>query len=248
MKNFIKQKLYEELIKRLPDTTFSQELKYASSPSINGKKADLNKIRFRLAKAAQMANQFITTNPDNNYFQLANDGDGFYQVEFRHDGQIKTKQIKSSSDMEQNNGRFQPTDVGTCRDFQNIARYCFVKAGKNGGSIGISPAEDAANKALIIFKDEIFSFLGDTTMSSDKAAQISKEKMSDKQAKHKEKKDLETQLGRRLSDTEWFSYLKTGDVPTKNTLSADKDSLDDFERKQAEMKARRDKALTRMNK
>lgn len=247
MKEYLKKRLQEE-IKNLPYDP-RPELKAAGAgPSLSApsRKADIQNIKFRIAKAAAISQEFQAKHPDEHYFALPTDGDGFYQVEFRHDGQIKTKHISASADMTQRNGAFQPTDVGTCKTFQNIARYCFVKAGKNGSSVGASPAEDAANKALIIFKQEILDFYDSTGYDDGKSADISKEKMTDKQAKHKEKKDLETQIGRRISDSEWLAYQQSGATPkTKPVTSISPDEQGEFEKRQMMARMRRDAALNR---
>ena len=246
MKNFIKQKLYEA-IKELPYDP-RPELRAASYASLSepSRKLDLNKIRFRLAKALEIANNYKSRIPNDEYFFIPQDGDGFYQVEFRHDGQIKTKHIRPSSDMEQQSGAFQPSDVGMCKNYQNIAKYCFVKAGKNGQSIGASPAEDAANKALIIFKDEIIDFLSDGSFDDGKGEYISKEKMSDKQAAHKTKKDLETKLGRRISDSEWSEYLNKGIQPkSKSGISMDPEKAAEIEKRQEMLRAKINARLRR---
>ena len=253
MKNFIKQRLTEAFknFKEIPYDP-KPEMKAAgaySSLSDPSYKKNVNKLRHRIAMAAQIATQYKSENPEDNYFMIPTEGDGFYQVEFRHDGQIKTKHIKASADMTQQAGPFQPSDVGTCKDFQNIARYCFVKAGKDGHSVGASPAEDAANKALIIFKNEILSFMGDSAIDPEQSAQISKEKMDTHQAKHKEKKDLEAKIGRRLSDSEWLAYQETGQEPKgKPQINMDPTTASDIEKRQAEIQARIAKAKARMNK
>ncbi len=216
-----------------------------SNPTNN---IDLSQIKFKMAKAAHTAIDFRNEYPDDHYFSSPTDGDGFYQVEITHDGQVRTKHVRASGDMEQRSGPFKPSDLGTCRDFQNIAKYCFVAAGKNRKSIGASPAEDAANKALIIFKDEILSFLNDAGHNDGKGAQISKEKMSDKQALHKQKKDLETQLHRRLTDSEWDYYLDTGVVPkTRHTITVDPDKAAAMEKRQAELQAKIDALKAKRN-
>lgn len=253
MKNFIKQ-LLQEALKNLPDTTHKQELKYLNQTSINTtKKADINKIRHRIASAANIATNYTNQTGDTNYFALPDDGEGFYQVEFRHDGNIRTKQIKPNPDMEQLNSKFRPTDVGICRDYQNIARYCFVKAGKrlpnNKFSVGVSPAEDAANKALIIFKNEVISFLTDSNVDPEQATQISKDKMTQQQALHKQKKDLETELGFRITDTQWHDYLATGQKPKgKSQISLDPNDIADLEARQKAAEERRAAALARLRK
>lgn len=253
MKNFIKQRLHEAF-KELPDTTYQQQLKYLKYPSLGStKKADINKIRYRMATAAQTASEYGNQTGDYNYFMLPDDGQGFYQVEFRYDGNIRTKQIKASGDMEQRDVKFHPTDVGTCKDFQNISRYCFVKAGKSlpndKFSVGASPAEDAANKALIIFKNEIISFLTDSKVDPEQATQISKEKMSQQQMLHKQKKDLEADLGFRITDAQWNTYLTTGEKPKgKSTITMDPKDLEDFEARQKAAAERRAAALARQKK
>ena len=252
MKDFIRKKLHEA-IKYLPYSD-KEELKAGgpySSLSNPSYKLDINKIRYRMAKAASIANEYKQKTGDDKYFMLPDDGEGFYQVEFKHDGQIKTKHIRASADMQQIDQPFRPTDVGTCNSFQNIARYCFVKAGKKlpdgKFSAGASPAEDAANKALLIFKHEILDFYSDAGYGDEKSAQISKEKMTDKQSQHKHKKDLETKIGRRLRDDEWFKYLQTGEEPKqKQTLSIDQEKADEFEKRQQAAMNRRATALARL--
>ena len=232
----IKRLLREALEKRLPDTTFSQELKQHQYPSLSkpSRKADINQLYHRINKAAEAASNFKQENPEDNYFMAPNEGDGFYQVEFKHDGQIITKHIKPSADMEQRGGAFIPSDVGTCKTNQNIARYCFVKAGKNGTSVGASPAEDAANKALIIFRNELIDFLDGSSYDDGKGAEISREKMSDNQALKKQKKDLEAKIRRKISDSEWMNFLESGQEPKpKSSIPPNLVANADFEERQA---------------
>lgn len=212
-----------------------EEMKGTFTPSTSSSKNfNLSDIKFRMAKASKIA----ATNP--NYFTQAEDGDGFYQVEFRNDGNIRTKHVRSSGDMQQLGGAFQPSDVGTCKTFQNIARYCFVKAGKNGKSVGPSPADDAANKALVIFKDEILDFLGGGgSYTDDTAAKHSQQSMDDKMKMHKQKKDLEMKLKRRVTDMEFQNFLATGEEPKPKTgISMDPDKLSDFEKRQEILRAK----------
>ena len=227
MKDYIKQRL-REAINNLPDTTFQQQLKYQNTANLSDpkKRAGLNDIRARITKAITQAD----LSGDKGYFYTPEDGDGFYQVEFRHDGQIKTKHIRPSADMLQTGGAFHPTDVGTCKDFQNIARYCFVKAGKNGTALGLSPAADAANKALIIFKDEIITFLGGSYVDPTQSAQISKDKMSSQTAQHKVTKD-------------GFDARQR-----QSTISMDADKAAEIDARQAAAKARIEKAMQRTKK
>ncbi len=58
--------------------------------------------------------------------------------------------------------------------------------------------------------------------------------MTDKQSQHKLKKDLETKLGRRISDTEWNTYQSTGQEPKPRTgITMDPDKAADLEKRQA---------------
>lgn len=229
------------------------ELKDAGTyPSLSkpSTRADLKQIKYRIAKALVKANQYKTTNPQDNYFVLPQEGDGFYQVEFRHDGNIRTKQIRPSGDMEQKGGKFQPSDIGTCKTFQNIARYCFVKAGKNGEAVGASPAEDAANKALIIYQNEILDFYKSGSYEDENTPQYADSKMDDKTKQHKIKKDLEMKLKRRLTDTEWNTYLQTGEEPKpkSTSISMSPQEKEKFLQKQAATQAKIDAIKTRRNK
>lgn len=239
MKDFIRKKLHEA-IKELPyDPRAEMKAHSFSSLSDPNRRDAIKTLKYRIAKAADTAAKYRSMNPDDMYFSSAEDGDGFYQVEFRHDGNIRTKHIRPSGDIPQSGGKFQPSDVGFCKAFQNIAKYCFVRAGKNGTSVGTSPADDAANKALLIFRDELLDFVGDSGYDDERAAQISKEKMTDKEARHKVKKDIEAKLGRRLTDSEWETFLATGEEPKpKAVITADPEALSDFEKRQ---QAARDK-------
>lgn len=117
-----------------------------------------------------------------------------------------------------------------------------------------SPASDAQIKTYLIYGQEIIDFvqrnLKNTVGYKDgKSADISKEKMEPKQASHKMKKDLETELGRRISDAEWNAYQQNGTAPKgKDTLTADPNKLADFEKRQNDAKERIAKAKLRMNK
>lgn len=253
MKTFIKHKLNTLLEafgnpkisptdKVLPDTTDKSYIKDKTRyPSLSDPsfKLKIGRIKEKMDDAKTKASMYLSANPDDHYFESPLEGDGFYQVEFRHDGQIKTKHVRPSGDMEQREQSFTPSDLGTCKTFQNIARYCFVKAGKNHSSIGPSPADDAANKALIIFRKEILDFYGSTgSYVDDTAPDVSKEKMTDKQAEHKAKKDLETKLGHRLSDSEWYEHLITKGkyIPkAKPQIVGDPDKISDFEKRQQDI-------------
>lgn len=196
------------------------EMNNSSYRSLSKSQPDILRLRHRMAKAAIIAKNYKTETGDNTYFSNPTIGDGFYQVEIRHDGQVRTKHVRPSGDMAQMGGSFQPSDLGTCKSYQNIARYCFVKAGKNGTSIGVSPAEDAANKALVIFQQEIKSFLGDDSYVDPSNKEYSANKMDDKTQTRKQKKDLEMKLKRKISDREFDNYIATGQEPKpRETLS-----------------------------
>lgn len=228
------------------------EMKAASAyPSLSqtSNRADIKQVKFRIAKAINAANQYKSKNPNDNYFVIPQEGDGFYQVEFRHDGNIKTKLVRPSGDMGQMNGKFQPSDVGTCKTYQNIARYCFVKAGKNGKAVGASPAEDAANKALIIYQNEIMDFYKSGDYGDENTPQYADSKMDDKIKQHKLKKDLETKLRRRLTDAEWQQYLATGQEPKpKSGIAMSPQEKEEFYKQQAEKQAKINALKAKMKK
>lgn len=226
------------------------EMKAASAyPSLSksSSRADIKQVRYRIAKAINAANQYKSANPNDNYFVIPQEGDGFYQVEFRHDGNIRTKLVRPSGDMDQMGGKFQPSDVGTCKTYQNIARYCFVKAGKNGRAVGASPAEDAANKALIIYQNEIMDFYKSGDYGDENTPQYADSKMDDKIKQRKLKKDLETKLRRRVTDAEWQEYLATGQEPKpKSGLTMSPQEKEEFYKQQAEKQARIDALKAKM--
>jgi hypothetical protein len=250
-KNVIRQKLHEARERIIPYND-KQEIKQHSYSSLSKgpTPAQIDDVKYKMVKAAKTSAQYRQSY-DDNYFSIPTIGNGFYQLEIKHDGRLIVKQIKASGDMNQQQGPM--TDVGTCKTFQNIARYCTVKAGKTpspqfpNGAYGKSPADDAANKALVIFQKEILDFLvgSDYTSDSEKASEISAQNMSDKAARTKEKKDLEHKLGGPISDDEWNQYRKDGTIPKqrpkKPTIGFDQAELDKRE-------AERQKTLDRIAK
>jgi hypothetical protein len=214
-KNIIKQKLHEARERIIPYND-KQEIKQHSYSSLSKgpTPAQIADVKYKMVKAAKMSTQYRQSY-DDNYFSIPTIGNGFYQLEIKHDGRLIVKHIKASGNMDQQQGPM--TDVGTCKTFQNIARYCTVKAGKTpspefpNGAYGKSPADDAANKALVIFQKEILDFLiGSDYTSDEKGAELSAQNMSDKATRLKLKKDLEQERGRPYTDREWDEYLKTG--------------------------------------
>lgn len=255
MKDLIRQRLHEAAEKptRIIPYDDKQELKQHAYTSLSkgANQSKIDDIRFKISKAAKMSVKY-RKEFDDNYFSLPTEGLGFYQLEIKHDGRLLVKQIKASGDMDQQQGPM--TDVGTCKTFQNIARYCMVKAGKPrspqfpNGAYGKSPADDAANKALLIFRQEILDFLqtGDYT-SDEKGAELSAQNMTDKMARLKNKVDVQTKLGRRLTHSEWDNYVETGELPQvqKPILSLDAQKAADAEKRRADAEARIAKAKAR---
>lgn len=196
------------------------EINVSSYPSLSNPSriTGVNAIKQRIDKAKKISDFFKDEkntneklkNFDTNYFEIPNEGDGYFQVEFRHDGKIISKYTNGSN-----------TDIGTCKSFQNVAKYCFVKAGYNNSAFGKSSADDAANKALIIFKDEILTFYGDDTYIDDKASNIAKEKTSDEWKYKFDKFEKEKQM-----------------KANKSEIKADQAKIDDFEKRQAELRAK----------
>lgn len=218
--NNLKSKAYDNLmtineVKELPYDPRPEMRLHSQKRLSDYANKDLTKrIKEKITKAKINAKN----SGDEPYFNNPEDGNGFYQVEFKFDGKITTKHVRASGDMEQRDINFQPTDVGTTKQFQNIALYCFVKAGKEVNdkySYLTSPADDAANKAMIIFEDDILLFYGEDRYVDDLAPKISAEKMTDKEALKKQRKDLEIELGRKLKPSEWEEFKVTGQKPEK---------------------------------
>ena len=107
-----------------------------------------------------------------------------------------------------------------------------------------SPSSDAQIKSYLIYGEEIVSFVEKNLKNTigymdTKGAQISKEKMTPKQATHKSKKDLEHELNRRITDVEWNEYLKNGTKPNpKAVTSMDPNKAAAYEKKQADLQAK----------
>ena len=84
-----------------------------------------------------------------------------------------------------------------------------------------SPASDAQIKTWLIYGDVIADFVYRNTRFASGyknavAADISKEKMAANPAleRHKKKKDLEAELNRKVTDTEFETFLTTGEKPS----------------------------------
>lgn len=109
-----------------------------------------------------------------------------------------------------------------------------------------SPASDAQIKSYVIYGEQIISFVEKNLKTpigymDAKGAQISKEKMTPKQATHKEKKDLEKEVGRRITDAEWNAYLEKGiKASVKSVTSIGADKAAEIEKRQAELRAKYD--------
>ena len=119
-----------------------------------------------------------------------------------------------------------------------------------------SPASDAAIKTYLIYGDIILDFVKNNMKEKigyvdGTAADYSAKAMADNPAlqRKKLKKDLEMKLGRKVSDSQFQAYLETGQEPSVKSepisMSAEKKA--EFEKRQADAIARRDKALARQN-
>jgi len=83
-----------------------------------------------------------------------------------------------------------------------------------------SPMAIANLKVLTFMGNKIKDFIDNSLGYDDgKAAQISKDNMSDVAARKKVKKDFEMKLGRRVKHSEWERYLKTGEEPGTKPVS-----------------------------
>ena len=238
MKNLIK-KLLKEAIEKIVPYDPSAEEKAAARGHISlsqaSKRNMIPKMETEIAVALNKASVYKQDNPDSDYFINENNGMGYYQVKFGHTGLIQTQHIKASADMEQLGGKFHPSDVGTCKQYQDIALYCFVKAAivdvngmKGDHSYYASPAVDARYKALVLFQDEILGFFRGSTYIDKTAAQVSAEKMADDEKLKKARKDA-------------LLAMKSG----RDTITMSPDEQSEFEKREAEKLARRAAAMKR---
>jgi GNAT superfamily N-acetyltransferase len=120
-----------------------------------------------------------------------------------------------------------------------------------------SPASDAAIKTYLIYGDIILDFIKNNMKDKigyvdGKAADISANAMNNNPTlqNKKIKKDLEMKLGRRISDSQFQEFLKTGQEPSfkSEPLSISPEKNAEFEKRQADALAKREKILARKNK
>jgi len=120
-----------------------------------------------------------------------------------------------------------------------------------------SPASDAAIKTYLIYGDVILDFVKSNMKDQigyvdGKGADISAQGMANNPAlqKKKIKKDLEMELGRRVTDSELDDFIATGNKPQpkQRTITMDPDKAAEFEKRQADALARREKMMQRRQK
>jgi predicted N-acetyltransferase YhbS/predicted nucleotidyltransferase len=120
-----------------------------------------------------------------------------------------------------------------------------------------SPASDAAIKTYLIYGDVILDFVKNNMKDKvgyvdGKGAEVSAQAMANNPTlqKKKIKKDLEMELGRRVTDSELEDFMATGQKPQpkQRTISMDPDKAAEFEKRQADALARREKMMQRRNK
>jgi hypothetical protein len=222
MKDLIRQRLHEALKPtRFIPYDDKAELKQHSYSSLSKgiTPSQLKNVKYKIIQAAKIVADYRREYNDE-YMTLPTEGNGFYQLEIKHDGRLIIKQTKASGTMDQQQGPM--TDVGTCKTSQNIARYCMVKAGKSNlpnNAYGASAGDDAANKALVIFKNEIMDFLdpSDYTSDPEKAAELAAKNMSEPEARLAKRNEIETSLRKKMlpSQIKQFDELfKAGKLKT----------------------------------
>lgn len=224
MKNFIKQKLnilleaYKELpYNPKPEMDMGSGGKYHTIGPLSDKFNESTKkyIIDKIRSSEQLANnQDVITNE---YLKNPYAGFGTYKVVISRTGKITTQLTTATGNMP-NQGN---TDIGNFKTSIKEPFVMYVKAGiekeitdANGNQktivagVKTTPADDAAIKALIYFKKDILGWMSDSSGYVDStAADVSKEKMNDKETQHKQKKDLEKFFNRRLSDSDWYEVV-----------------------------------------
>lgn len=120
-----------------------------------------------------------------------------------------------------------------------------------------SPASDAAIKTYLIYGDVILDFVKSNMKDKvgyvdGKGAEVSAQAMANNPMlqKKKIKKDLEMELGRRVTDSELEDFMATGQKPQarQRTISMEPDKAAEFEKRQADAVARREKMMQRRQK
>lgn len=120
-----------------------------------------------------------------------------------------------------------------------------------------SPASDAAIKTYLIYGDVILDFVKSNMKDKvgyvdGKGAEVSAQAMANNPTlqKKKIKKDLEMELGRRVTDSELEDFMATGQKPQpkQRTITMDPQKAAEFEKRQADALARREKMMQRRNK
>jgi hypothetical protein len=120
-----------------------------------------------------------------------------------------------------------------------------------------SPASDAAIKTYLIYGDVILDFVKSNMKDKvgyvdGKGAEVSAQAMANNPTlqKKKIKKDLEMELGRRVTDSELEDFMATGQKPQpkQRTITLDPNKAAEFEKRQADAVARREKMMQRRNK
>jgi hypothetical protein len=120
-----------------------------------------------------------------------------------------------------------------------------------------SPASDAAIKTYLIYGDVILDFVKSNMKDKvgyvdGKGAEVSAQAMANNPTlqKKKIKKDLEMELGRRVTDSELEDFMATGQKPQSNqrAITMDPQKAAEFEKRQADAVARREKMMQRRNK
>jgi hypothetical protein len=120
-----------------------------------------------------------------------------------------------------------------------------------------SPASDASIKTYLIYGDVILDFVKSNMKDKvgyvdGKGAEVSAQAMANNPSlqKKKIKKDLEMELGRRVTDSELEDFMVTGQKPQpkQRTITLDPNKAAEFEKRQADALARREKMMQRRNK
>ncbi len=120
-----------------------------------------------------------------------------------------------------------------------------------------SPASDASIKTYLIYGDVILDFVKSNMKDKvgyvdGKGAEVSAQAMANNPSlqKKKIKKDLEMELGRRVTDSELEDFMATGQKPQpkQRTITLDPNKAAEFEKRQADALARREKMMQRRNK
>jgi len=226
MKSFIKDKLRLVLEGRLGRHTSSNS---SSAP-------DGNKNKTPGLKGTEEDFRYEMTVMDNLYRNnqdafLPKDGEGMYQFKMTNLGKgnfnlvgtgnrIGTKAVAGMDNDSQGGGaRYFSVPANNDIQPEDYIKYKKIKNANKDGAEGkeyfITPMDMAYAKLMSTMSDRVKAFMDTSGYDDGKGHNIGAEKMTDFEARKKDKKDIENKLGKPMNSFEWERYKESGQLPDK---------------------------------